>query len=218
MTRFTNLLPLFVRGLVLMSLLSTANTVIARKQIFPSATAALAAIFPNKNTSVLEQERGDVNGDSLNDLAILVRVEAENEESQNRLVVLSGMPDGKYSIMSVSSKYCPAQKFYNLWIKDTSLYVSEVHSTNADNIVTNALQFRFNKKLADFELIGRENQWGLDQDGSSSGHSVNYITGKATSYMRVKERTKSQKTTSFKVLPLIRLNGFDCDKDLANKP
>jgi hypothetical protein len=218
MSQFANLWFISRRILLGLAVSGVTSAAFAQKQAFSSAEAALAAIFPNKKTWVWTQDEGDLNGDGLKDLAILLVVDVESEKRQNRLIVLSGEAGGKYSVLSVSSEYCPAQKFYNLLIKGSSLHVEEVHRVDADNMVTNAIQFRFNKKLADFELIGRENQWEVDQDNSGRGLSVNYITGTAKNYERVKGRIKSQKTSRFPALPLAQLNGFDCEKHLPREP
>lgn len=120
------------------------------------------------------------------------------------------MPRAKYSVLSVSSEYCHAQKFYNLEIVGTSLLVTEVSRADSDGQVINTLQFRFNKKLNDFELIGRENIYESFQDGFYGRISVNYATGNAKIYEKRRGRSKPTKNETFQISPLDRLNGFDC--------
>ncbi len=218
MIKLKNFQTIFSRFFMLIIVCGTAATAHAQKTIFLNPDAALAAIFPNKKTWVWNQADGDLNGDRINDLAMLVVVTSENDQREHQIVVLKGEAGVGYSSLAVSHEYCPAQKFYNLDVIGSSLRVTEVHSVNADNIVTNTLQFRLNNKLAELELIGRENQWGLDQTDSVSGLSVNYLTGTATEYKKIRGRFKSMKSIRFAIKPLVRLNGFDCDKDLVGKP
>ena len=114
--------------------------------------------------------------------------------------------------MSASSKYCNAQKFFNLEAKGSSLYVAAVQKADSDAIASETLQFRFNRKLADLELIGAEHSWESFSDGSYGRLSFNYLTGSAVEYKRMHGKIKESKRSTFPISQLARLNGFDCDK------
>src|SRR3569833_3796564 len=116
---------------------------------------------------------------------------------EKRLVVLAGVSGGKYSPLSVSSEDCDTQKFFNLEVKGSSLLVQEVDKADGDGAVTNTLQFRFNKKLADLELIGRENISESFQDDSYNRRSVNYPAGTAIVYERIHGRIEETKRSHF---------------------
>jgi len=137
---------------------------------------------------------------------------------EKRLVVLAGVSGGKYSPLSISSEYCDAQKFFNLEAKGASLLVHEVHKADEDGLITNTLQFRFNKTLANLELIGRENIYESFQEKSYGRRSVDYLSGMDIVYERIRGRIKETERTRFTAPPLARLNGFDCPKYFYGTP
>ena len=73
---------------------------------------------------------------------------------------------------------------------------------------TTTLQFRFNPRRGDFELIGKEIVWTSGKDGGRS--SVNYLSGKFITSKRVKGRLKASQEKRFVVPALAVLKGFDC--------
>ena len=192
-------------------LLTLAITAFAQADVFPSPEAATAALFPNKKFSEWVSTEGDFNGDGIKDLAMILALYPKDEPLETRLVVLVGVPSGGYLPLSISSLYCEAQKFYNLEAEGASLFVTEVHKADGNGTITNTLQFRFNKKLADLELIGQENIGESFQDNSYHRLSVNYPAGMAIDYERVRGRIKVTKRTRFAAPQLARLNGFGCD-------
>ena len=125
-----------------------------------------------------------------------------------RLVVLAGTPGGQYTPLSASASYCRAQKFFNLEVKGASLFVTAVDKAEGDALGTTTLQFRFNPRRGDFELIGKEIVWTSGKDGGRS--SVNYLSGKFITSKRVKGRLKASQEKRFVVPALAVLKGFDC--------
>ena len=181
-----------------------AVTAVAQTSTFASPEAAIASMFQNKYVDWVSTD-GDWNGDSIKDVAmILTQREPEEGPTQVRLVILAGVPGGGYLPLSASSSYCVAQKHFNLEASGPSLLVTAVH--RLDELITDTLHFRFNKRLGDFELVGRENVY---DDNSHGG----YIGGSKLLYKRQHGRI-TQKKTPFAVKQLVRLNGFDCDKHL----
>ena len=205
---------IFCRRLALLVFLTQAATAFAHAVTFPSPEAAIAALFRNVKFVEWNSTVGDWNGDGIEDLAmILSQTEGPvDQPRQIRLVVLAGMPRGKYSLMSVSSSYCSAQHSYNIGAEGTSLFVNAIHKM--DGPITDTLHFRFNKKLEDFELIGRENVYESSEDKFYGSLSVNYLAGLQIVYERRRGRIKEKKSR-FAVSQLARLNGFECDKYIS---
>ena len=203
----------FLRHLTALAILMDAGTGFAQTTEFSSPEAAIAAMFPNEEYVEWTSAHGDWNADGAKDLAmILVRSGASTYDSSSiRLVVLAGMSEGKLTPLSVSSSYCSAQKFFNLEAKGRSLFVSEVHKSDSDGQATNTLQFRFNSKLGDFELIGREDVWESFHENIYGRMSVNYLNGASVEYERLGGRVKEKTNNRFSVSQLARLSMFDCD-------
>jgi hypothetical protein len=200
-----------LRNFASLVLLTQSVTAFGQSNVFSSPEAATANLFPNKNPWVWTSAEGDFNEDGIIDLAMIITLDLENGPLEKRLLVLAGAAAGKYTLLSVSGEYCDAQKFYNLDAKGTSLFVTEVHKADGDGSTTNTLQFRFNKKLNDLELIGRENIWESFQNNSYGRLSVNYPAGLAIEYERVRGHLKATKRSRFTAPQLARLNGFACD-------
>lgn len=200
---------------VLLALFSQAVAAFAQVNVFSSPAAAISELFPNMKVSEWTSMEGDWNGDGIKDLAMILSYFPEDRPFETRLVVLAGAPGGKYLPLSISSKYCDAQKFFNLNAKGDSLLVTEVHNAEGDAFITNTLQFRFNKQHGDFELIGKENKSEGKEYGRSS---VNYLAGKYIDYERVRGRIRVKEQKRFEALSLARLNGFNCDKYFDGMP
>jgi len=185
----------------------------AQATVFPDAKAAIAATFVNDRFSEWTSTTGDWNGDGIDDIAMILTNAGGLMEGQLqiRLLVLAGAPDGRYTVMSASSSYCSAQKFFNLEAKGASLFVTEVHKAEGDAMITETRQFRFNGRLGDLELIGKESV-AETYDGEYHRTSVNYLSGTAVDYERVRGRVQPKARQRFAVSPPARLNGFDCDR------
>ncbi|MFY9258881.1 MAG: hypothetical protein WAO71_00065 [Gallionella sp.] len=193
------------RNFASLVLLTQAVTAFAQADTFTSSEAAIAAMFPNEKYVEWVSTEGDWNGDGIKDLAMIL------SGPDHRLVVLAGVFGGGYFPLSISSSYCDAQKFYNLGAKGGSLFVEGVDKADGDGMASTTLQFRFNKKLNDLELIGMENRWESFQDNSYGRLSVNYPAGLAIEYERVRGNIKATKRSRFAAPQLARLNGFACD-------
>lgn len=157
-------------------------------------------------------ERGDVNGDSIEDVAmILSYLSDEPGGIRTRLVVLAGRVDGGYAVLSESARYCDVQKFFNLRVEKGSLYAEAVQKADSTYFGSDTLQFRFNKRLRDLEAISQEMQWDAFDDESSGRWSKNFRTGAVVESEVVRGRIIKTKRSQAQRSPLMRLNGFDCN-------
>lgn len=157
-------------------------------------------------------ERGDVNGDDIEDIAMILSYSSDDSGGiRTRLVVLARRTDGEFAVMSESARYCAAQKFFNLRIEKGSLYAEAVQKADSTYFGSNTLQFRFNKRLGDLEVIGQELRWDSYDDESSGSWSKNLLTGAVVESEVVSGRTIQSKRTKEQRTPLMRLNGFDCN-------
>ena len=205
-----------LRNFALLTCVSFNTMAFAQLKVFPSSEIATKALFPNDNPWEWTSAEGDLNGDGVKDVAMIITFPRKEGEQgyplEKKVLVLAGVSSGGYTLLSVSGTYCDAQKFYNLEIVGSSLFVTEVHKADSNESVTNSLQYRFNKKYSDLELIGRENISESFEDKSYYRLSVNYLNGSSIEYEQNKERAKPKKKTRFNISSLPRLNGFDCEK------
>ena len=139
--------------------LAMAAMAYAQPPEFASTKAAVAALFAQQTFVEWTSTTGDWNGDGVQDLALVLNeVNGPSDAPMEiRLVVLAGTPGGRYTLLSASASYCSAQKFFNLEAKGASLLVTAVDKAEDNASGNTTLQFRFNPKRGDFELIGREN-------------------------------------------------------------
>lgn len=157
-------------------------------------------------------ERGDVNGDGIEDIAMILSYSSDGTGGiRTRLVVLAGRADGGLAVLSESARYCDAQKFFNLRIEKGSLYAEAVQKADSTYFGSNTLQFRFNKRLGDLEVSGQELRWDSYDDESSGSWSKNLLTGAVVESEVVRGRTIQSKRAKEQRRPLMRLNGFDCN-------
>ena len=193
-------------------LAAAATGAYAQAPAFARPEAAIAAMFPQQTFVEWASTTGDWNSDGVPDLAFVPNEVngPPDRPMEIRLVVLAGAPGGQYAPLSASASYCRAQKFFHLEAKGASLLVTAVDKAEDNASGNTTLQFRFNPKRGDFELIGKENLWEVQ--GKEYGRtSVNYLAGKLTLYERVKGRVKVNKEKRFEAPRLARLNGFDCN-------
>ena len=119
---------------------------------------------------VLAAAEGDLNGDGVPDRAMLLMGRKGEGPQEERLFVLTGKADGGYQVLSVSGEFCHPSKFYNLDIKNNSLFVQAVFYADAARFSGFTLQFRYNPKTKDLEHIGEQQD---DEDyPSNSYHRV----------------------------------------------
>lgn len=189
---------------------------LAQTQVFATSADYIASLNKSSTDKARDfhewnSERGDLNGDGMADLAMIVSYSDDSGGGvRTRLVVLAGIAGGGYRVLSQSNQYCNAQKFYNLTITAMSLYVQAVHKADSDELASETLQFRFNKKLGDLEAIGQENVWESYSRHSWGRLSKNYLTGAGIESEKVAGRVVQNKKTTSQPKPLIRLNGFSC--------
>ena len=192
-------------------LAAAGTSAFAQTPAFSRPEVAIAAMFPQQTFVEWTSTTGDWNGDGVPDLALVLNeVNGPSDRPMEiRLVVLAGTPGGQYTPLSASASYCRAQKFFNLEAKGASLLVTAVDKAEDNASGNTTLQFRFNPKRGDFELIGRENVWNAGKEEGRT--SVNYLTGKFITSERVKGRLKVSKEKDFRVPSLAVLSGFNCD-------
>jgi hypothetical protein len=201
-----------LRSSLWLLLLVAGLNAVAQPVEYSSSDEAISALFPGERVAEWTRTTGDFNSDGIGDLALIITLVYDDAPIQTRLVILAGSPGGTYSTMSASSKYCDAQKFFNLEAKGASLHVSAVQKADASEIASETLQFQFNRQLGDLELIGREDAWESYTEKSYGRLSINYKAGRAVEYARERDRIKETRRSKLAVSRLARLNGFDCDK------
>lgn len=158
------------------------------------------------------QERGDVNGDGIEDVALILSYSSDGPGGiRTRLVVLAGRAEGGFAVLSESARYCDAQKFFNLLIEKGSLYAEAVQKADSTYFGSDTLQYRFNKRLGDLEVMGQELRWDSYDDESSGSWSKNLLTGAVVESEVVRGRTIKSKRSKEQRRPLMRLDGLDCN-------
>lgn len=154
---------------------------------------------------------GDLNGDGVPDLALLLTRHKGEGQREERLLVLTGRADGSYQVLSVSGEFCHPSKFYNLDIKNNSLFVQAVYYADAARFSGFTLQFRYNAKTEDLEHIGEQQD---DEDYSSNSSyrvSLNYLTNAAIHSRRVGKKYKEVRGRLTDAPGVLPLNGFVCE-------
>lgn len=185
---------------------------------YQRAQSAIAAAFPEQKFSIWANAEGDLNGDGIQDLALMLTGWEGGEDARGeRLVILTGNPDQSYSVLSVSGEFCNVRKFYNLDINGNSLFVQGFSATDATGSSSGTLQFRYNAKLKDLELIGREDLEKEYEKESYYKVSVNYLTKTVIHSRREKKRHKEAKAP-MNDSNLFRLQGFDCATYDSDEP
>ena len=179
-------------------LVCASDTVIAQDAVVQSKRmhAAIGAVFPNQRFSIRQGTEGDLNGDGVNDYAVVVVLSDDKEvRPAERLVVFAGGLDGRYKPISVSGPFCAPEKFYNLSTVKNTLVVQAVQYADSTRMESFTLQFRYNAKLADFELIGGEED-SVEYDANAGYKvSVNYLTN-VVRYARHLGKTYIERSTN----------------------
>jgi hypothetical protein len=195
-----------------LALLTSLSNVFGAQDVaekFDRIHTAIGAIFPEKNFSVWEGTEGDIDRDGVSDYAAVIVLEGNSGGREERVVVLAGTPDGKYKPLSVSGKFCEARKFYGLTIGANSLFVQVVSYADSARAESLTLQFRYNARLADFELIGDES---LSEDYENDSYyrvSSNYLT-KTVIHSRHAGKRDKRVNARLNDAAIARLQGFDC--------
>lgn len=172
-----------------------------------------------KGFTMRGKTEGDLNGDGLPDYAAIVVGELDGDGGrEERLVVLAGVANGTYKMLSLSGSFCGAAtngKFYELSIANASLFVRGVWIAEAERYSSVTLQFRYNSNINDLQLIGEEEE--SRENGQEYKVSFNYLS-KAVIYSR--EAGKRRKSIKEQLInaPLFRLQDFICFSQDALKP
>ncbi len=192
-------------------LLTLACNVIAQPNPrFQIADSVIAAAFPEQRLSPWTAAEGDLNGDGIPDMAIVLTGWIGGQDPRGeRLVVLIGNRDKSYTVLSMSDEFCNAREFYNLSIEKRSLVV-EAFWRVSDRISSSTLHFRYNHQLMDLELIGAENLSEENVKVSSYKISTNYLNGKVIHTRRDGKKYKEAQAWIDRK-PLSRLQGVACE-------
>lgn len=190
----------------------TAAQDVAEK--FARIHSAIGTVLQEKPFSIWEGTEGDVNGDGVSDYAAVVVLEQREGRREERLVVFAGASDGSYKSMSVSGQFCEPRKFYGLSIGTNTLFVKAFSSADSARAESFTLQFRYNAKLRDFELIGEESLSEDYESGSYYRVSTNYLTKTAIHSRHAGKRHKEAKAR-LNDSAILRLQGFDCSSYVA---
>lgn len=171
---------------------------------------AINSLFRDKKFTIWESIEFDFNGDGVQDLAAVLTHYPERTEREERLVVLFGKANCEYSSASISSDYCITRYHYNLEAGKNSLFVTGFSNIRGSY---HSLQFRFNHKRNDMELIGETIFDADDQyDFQYGKKSINYLTGhvQLSKKSNGKLVEKSEKMNRYQTH---MLNGFLCYGD-----
>lgn len=193
-------------------LLFLASMAVAAQDLPPDVDVeqVLHDHFPGRQFSVWTLEAGDLNGDGIDDIALIVTAPRENTQNDERLLVLAGNRDKTFSVLALSAEFCHVRKFYNLSIARSSLYVQGVLTENGAAGSSMTLQFRYNPRRKDLELIGHEYSSEDYRQNSSERVSTNYLTGVVHRERNVKNKRKQSRVQMPRRAGLLSLNGFDC--------
>ncbi len=161
----------------------------------PDPRQALARLAPELRhlDFVMAQAEGDLNGDGIADVALLLTgSKGGDAPREERLVVLAGLADGAYKLLSVSGEFCHPSKFYNLDLRERSLFVEAVQAADASRHGSSTLQFRYSARLGDLDLIGEEMRSVEYGNGDEERTSSNFLTGQRISTVKHKGKTRTK--------------------------
>lgn len=159
---------------------------------------------------VWARAEGDLNGDTISDVALVLTGQKGDGPREERLVVLMDKANGDYQVFSVSGELCHPGKFYNLDIRERSVFVQAVEYADSARFSGFTLQFRYSAARQDLELIGEQIDEENYDESSLYRVSINYLTKTAIHTRDAGKRhkeAKAQLTTSLVILPLQQ---FDC--------
>lgn len=168
---------------------------------------------------VWARAEGDLNGDTIPDVALVLTGQKGDGPREERLVVLTGSANGDYQVFSVSGELCHPGKFYNLDIRERSVFVQAVEYADSARFSGFTLQFRYSAARQDLELIGEQIDEENYDENSLYRVSINYLTKTAIHTRDAGKRqkeAKAQLTTSLMIHPLQQ---FDCgNRSLPESP
>lgn len=159
---------------------------------------------------VWARAEGDLNGDAIPDLVLLLTGSKNEGPREERLVVLAGQADGRYKLISVSGEFCHPDKFYNLEIRKNSVFAEAVGHADSSRFSGFTLQFRYSAARQDLELIGEEISEENYVENSLSKTSFNRLTQTVVHTRKVGKRVKEARGRLAAAAVLSPLRGFDC--------
>jgi hypothetical protein len=174
-----------------------------------AAKNAIEAHFPDRHYSVWTSEVGDLNGDGIDDIAIVMTA-ARDGQHEERLAVFTGKRDQGYALLAVSGDFCHVRKFYNLRIRKSSLFVEAVMKASGDASASVTLQFRYSAARKDLELIGSERHSEEYAHEAYYRASTNYLSGAVLHERKEQRRRKQARAQIARPAVLAGLQGFDC--------
>lgn len=136
-----------ISGALVCALATFAPTSWASDEVYANVDAYLSGLnekHPDKRNTIQEWDRevGDLNGDGLPDIALVLSYTDDSDQGvQALIVVLAGTPGGGYTALSETAEYCSAQKWYGLRILGRSLRTSGVRSCNPTCDTANGSKF-----------------------------------------------------------------------------
>lgn len=137
---------------------------------------------PYKKINSIESTQGDINGDGLTDIALIVHHTYDNVNLEE-IAIFKQVDNNNYSLMASSQPSEEnSRRTDNIEIKNKSLYVS-----NATGSYTDYSCSRYQFKMVNdrFILIGFESSRGvIGEDLPTEKMSINMLTGKIISYNR----------------------------------
>ena len=211
-SKFTYLFMVAFRVLILFLVLSAGSADAFADANSASVWQLALSVIPSeyrRYDGIWAFEQGDLNGDGIPDVAMVLTDSPSDGRPEERLFVLAGNLAGGYSVLSVSDEFCHPRQFYNLSIAKNSLFVQAVEKADGAGVVSYTLQFRYNAKQSDLELIGKEVH--IESNGASGEQRTrfDYLTGKLTRSTTKSGRVKVV-SERFVTQPLQRLNGYVC--------
>lgn len=165
---------------------------------------------------VWARAEGDLNGDAIPDLALVLTGSKGEGPREERLVVLLGDAQGRYRVLSVSGELCHPGKFYNLDIARNSVFLQAVEYADSARLSAFTLQFRYSAARQDLELIGEQTTEESYDDNASYKTSTNYLTRTAVHTRQAGKRHKEARarltaaSSSPAPAALRPLQQFDC--------
>lgn len=161
--------------------------------------------------AVWEQAEGDLDGDGIADVAMLLRGGESKPDIEESLVVLAGTQDGGYRVLSVSGEFCRPSKSYNMSIEGGTLLVQAVESADSRGMGSTTMRFRYNAKIRDLQLIGEDIRSEDFETGEKYLSSTSFLTGQEVTTRRIKGKTKATKR-QLPVTALTALNNWACNR------
>ncbi len=213
-------MPCLLRSLFVGVLFGATCICVAAEDSIKQDAALLSVSSELKHLDfVWARAEGDLNGDTISDVALVLTGQKGDGPREERLVVLTGSADGGYEVFSLSGELCHPSKFYNLDIREHSVFVQAVEYADSARFSGFTLQFRYSAARQDLELIGEQIDEENYDENSLYRVSINYLTKTAIHTRDAGKRHKeamAQLTTSLAILPLQQ---FDCgNRSLPESP